>query len=138
MSDHSVSACSSWKNGANYYEARCSCGWIVTPDSLEACFTAQADHLHAHGLKTREERMAERDVVHVFSNGTEYMAWSERNCESCALGYDVAPQGWKCPIEKAIGEAMFDSDTGMDRELAIRGGLATWPHRDCPEKVVKP
>lgn len=124
----------SWERGATLVVAGCACGWserVADPAHYE---DAWRRHLNPLGLLTREQRMAARDVVHVFSNGTEYMDWSDRNCGRCAKGYDDEAHDWRCPLEKAIGEAMFDADAGMDRELALRAGLASWPRKEqCPE-----
>lgn len=122
----------SWEGRSNVSRAYCSCGWAETLADLDTLEDAQRRHLNPLGLLTREQRMAARDVVHVFSNGTEYHIWSDRNCDRCAKGYDDAARDWRCPLEKAIGESMFDADTGMDRELAIRAGLHP-ERRDCPE-----
>lgn len=114
------------------YTAGCRCGWRKRVASHDEMSAATAEHLHVYGVLTREERLAARDKVHVFSNGTEHATWEEANCFECRKGYDEEPQGWKCPIQKAVGEAMFDDDAAMDRELAIRGGLVAGI--PCPER----
>ncbi len=133
---HVVGASSSWRDGKSRNEAHCSCGWRLETPTFEEAFKAEADHLHAHGLQTREEQMAARDVVRLFSNGTEFRMWEARNCDRCLKRYDDEARDWRCPIERAIGESMWDEDGAMDREMAARGGMlkpgdgSTW---ECPE-----
>ena len=87
--------------------------------------------------------MAER--VRPFSNGTEFMAWTEGNCDRCGKGmlYDEQTEEmtFRCPIEEALNGA--DADDGrLSAEMAARMGYPqaayhvsgvrywVWP---CPE-----
>ena len=129
---HSTSGC--WDGSTKISTASCSCGWQeVIDDERDSFEMAWRRHLAPLGLLTRQQRMEKRDVVNVFSNGTEYMIWQDRNCARCAKGYDEAKSEWRCPLEKAIGEAMFDEDAAMDRELAMRAGLSPGRRSRCPE-----
>ena len=90
--------------------------------------------------------MSER--VRPFSNGTEFMAWTERNCDRCGKGmlYDEDTEAveFRCPVEEALHGADAD-DGSLSAEMAARMGYPakaytekggrrvrywTW---DCPE-----
>ena len=84
--------------------------------------------------------------VRPFGNGTEFMAWTERNCDRCGKGmlYDEDTEAveFRCPVEEALHGADAD-DGSMSTEMAARMGYPeiayghpsgvrywTW---DCPE-----
>lgn len=68
----------------------------------------------------------------MFSNGSEFDAFLERNCACCALFRENAPPGKGCPVEEALGLCCItgepkdfpyewlDPTPGMDRYACRR------------------
>lgn len=68
-----------------------------------------------------------KNRVSIFSNGSQYMDWMDRNCCECAKEV--------CEYQRAISVAAIDDGT-ISNEIAKRMGYTdpleyTW---DCPEK----
>ena len=63
--------------------------------------------------------------VSPFANGSEYMIWTELNCERCIklMTYDDNPQ---CEINYHLSEAAFDDGT-IPHEIAQRMGRLDHP-----------
>jgi hypothetical protein len=59
--------------------------------------------------------------VHPFSNTSEYMCWTARNCERCAKSYDQNGENFACDIDQALTLACFDGGE-VDREIYSRMG----------------
>lgn len=77
--------------------------------------------------------MKEDKSYMLFSNGTEFMMWQERNCEKCvkAVFYnpktDTYPK-YRCAIQKHIEEACIGDGRGSKRVYeACRSTI-------CPQK----
>lgn len=77
----------------------------------------------------------EAETVIPFSNGTQYMDWTERNCCRCVKGWRES-QGYKCDLEIALAKASVFHGR-ITEAIAKRIGLPgnelalTW---DCPER----
>lgn len=64
--------------------------------------------------------------VYIFSNGTQFADWTDRNCDRCKKGASVIlePHEWPtCEIEYAIGVAYIGSGK-IDEEIAKRAGVS--------------
>ena len=84
-------------------------------------------------LRTKQSDM---DKYPLFSNGTEFMWWQDRNCCNCvkAVWYnekkDIFPK-YRCMVQKHIEEAAITDGTGN-----LRDSNATHS-RDCPYKCTE-
>lgn len=56
--------------------------------------------------------------IRPFSNGSEFDEWNR--CDLCTKGYDEKAREFRCPIEKAVFDAMATGT--MPLALAKRGG----------------
>lgn len=79
---------------------------------------------------------AETKTYQPFSNGSEFVCWSARNCDQCNKGYDEKSKskiggvrGFKCDLEHAIGLAYMESG-GITKEFYDRFNPDI-----CPEKT---
>lgn len=79
----------------------------------------------------------EKSRIRPFSNGSQFADWENRNCDRCRL----APRGefaqYRCPIQKALGLAYWDSGD-VSQKIADRMGYKPEENRytwDCPERV---
>lgn len=77
--------------------------------------------------------MAKDKRYPLFSNGTEFMMWTARNCEKCvkAVFYDEKKDRWpkyRCAIQAHIEEAAVTDGYGNKRDYD-----ATHAY-DCPHK----
>lgn len=79
--------------------------------------------------------MSER--VYLFSNGSQHMDWTDRNCCRCAKDVQEG-KPVTCELQIAMGEAFFGDGsvpTAMAKRLGYSDPLAyTW---DCAERVSK-
>ncbi len=84
---------------------------------------------------------ARDDRARPFHCGTQFVDWTARNCDRCALGRgsdpDVTLDDLVCELERAVTWACMDDGT-VSREVADRIGATaagvralTW---DCPER----
>lgn len=76
--------------------------------------------------------------IRPFSNGSQYVDWTARNCDRCAKQFDWEAQESHCDIEAALSFACID-DGRITAEIARRAGITdetrthyTW---DCPERL---
>ena len=73
-----------------------------------------------------------------FSTGTQYLDWTDRNCERCTKYDPIEFQG-NCEIDGALGLALIGHGEVSD-EIATRMGYDdnanyfTW---DCPERELR-
>lgn len=73
-----------------------------------------------------------KERYRLFSNGTEFMAWQERNCEKCvkAVFYDEKKDrypNYRCAIQKHIEESAVTDGMGNKRDYDAT-------RFDCPYK----
>jgi len=85
--------------------------------------------------------MSERTIP--FANGSQYMDWYWHNCDKCLKAW-TKEAGFRCEIDKALGEASITDGTisaeiaermGSDLVIGADGKVEfryTW---DCPERV---
>ena len=73
-----------------------------------------------------------KEKYRLFSNGTEFMQWQERNCEKCIKATYINPNTWRwpnyrCAVQKHIEMAIISDGMGNKRDYdATRS--------DCPYK----
>jgi hypothetical protein len=74
--------------------------------------------------------------IHLFSNGSQYMDWDNRNCAKCSkITWDKDGNAvTSCKLYDAICMAAIDAgevDAETAKRLGYKPGLYTW---DCPER----
>ena len=79
-----------------------------------------------------DELHRSKERYYLFSNGTEFMQWQERNCDQCIKATFISPDTWRvpnyrCAIQKHIELAAISDGTGNKRDY-----FAT--RSDCPYK----
>lgn len=73
----------------------------------------------------------------VFSCGSEYLDWQDRNCHRCVKDYVPETEAAPCELENAIAGAAVGDGTIPD-ELAERLKVGIYgPARECPEREAK-
>lgn len=84
--------------------------------------------------------MSER--VYVFSTGSQYADWGERNCQRCTK-YNPERYTGECELDGAMGVAYL-TDGRFEPDIAARLGYVegvAWTNEgfaytwDCPERV---
>ena len=77
--------------------------------------------------------MSKKESFPLFSNGTEFMLWTSRNCEQCvkAVFYDEKRDRYpkyRCAVQKHIDEACIGDGNGNKRDYDATHSF------DCPYK----
>ncbi len=89
--------------------------------------------------------MAENSVIdkpiYPFANGSQYDAWTLRNCERCTKARQTDTGPSPCEIEQALAVA-YCLDGTVTPEIAKRMALPDYKHRgtytwDCPERDLR-